>query len=181
MGRVRRVRKSRGLTPERYAASVVAIDPDDLVAAGYKAVLLDLDNTLLPRGVQSVSDEVTGWVQSLSRAGLGVCLVSNTAKPRVHEVAVALGVPVVESAHKPFVAGYVRACELLGVRACDAVMVGDQTYTDIWGAHRAGMDAILVQPLSTVDLFHTRLLRKLDAFVVRNMQPEPVPCVNGRK
>ena len=175
------MRKSRGLKPERYVASVLAVDPAGLAAAGYGAVLLDLDNTLLPRGGTSVHDDVARWVASLSEAGLAVCILSNTAKPRVHEAAATLGVPVVENARKPFAAGYVRACALLGVDVCDAVMIGDQTYTDIWGAHRAGMDAILVKPLSSQDLFHTRILRRLDAFVVRDMQLEPVACDDGQK
>ena len=67
------------------------------------------------------------------------------------------------------------------VRTAVHDFVGDQTYTDIWGAHRAGMDAILVKPLSSQDLFHTRILRRLDAFVVRDMQLEPVACDDGQK
>lgn len=170
MGEVRLVTAS--LRPERYCASVSDIDPCSLADAGVRAVLLDLDNTLLARGESEVPSDVEAWVRSLAGHGLAACIVSNTSKPRVRHVAEQLDVPVVAGARKPSSKGYHRACALLGVAPSEAVMVGDQSYTDVLGAHRAGMGAILVMPLGTRDLLHTRLLRALDALAVRGMRPE---------
>jgi len=41
---------------------------------------------------------------------------------------------------------FARACEALGVRHEDALMVGDNPDTDIAGAHALGMQAVLVRP-----------------------------------
>lgn len=158
------------LHPDAYYVSVLDIDPSDLVARGYRAVLLDLDNTLQARGEQGISAEVATWVRALVDAGLLVALLSNSMKERAVRASELLGVPVVRKAMKPLARGYVRACAVLGVACADAVMVGDQSYTDVLGAHLVGMDAILVMPLSGGDPVHTHLLRAVDRWSVRGMR-----------
>lgn len=158
------------IKPDAYYVSVLDIEPQDLLAKGYRAVLLDLDNTLQPRGAQCLSQEVVDWVHGLEDAGLRVALISNTSHDRAFNAAVLLGVPLISQAFKPFKRGYVKACAALGVACRDAVMIGDQSYTDIAGAHRVGMDAIMVIPQSSSDPFHTYLLRALDRRAVRDMR-----------
>ena len=51
------------IRPDAYYVSVLDIDARDLVARGYRAVLLDLDSTLQPRGAACLSPEVVSWVQ----------------------------------------------------------------------------------------------------------------------
>ena len=156
------------IRPDAYYVSVLDIDARDLVARGYRAVLLDLDSTLQPRGAACLSPEVVSWVQSLKDAGLSVALISNSARERTVEAARVLDVYLVRNAMKPFARGYVRACAALG---CDrAVMIGDQSYTDVLGAHRIGMDAVLVAPQPGSDPLHTHILRVLDRRAVRGMR-----------
>lgn len=169
-----------GLSPDWWCASVLDVSPAWVVEAGFKAVLLDLDNTLQARDRDSVGADEHAWVESLKREGLSCCLVSNTAKPRVRDAAASLELPLVENAYKPLAGGYRRALELVGEEPSRAIMVGDQTYTDILGAHRAGMRAVLVDPLCDVDLAHTRLLRKLDRRAVRGMEREKLEAGQGR-
>lgn len=157
------------IKPDEYYASVLRIDPQHLVDQGYRAVLLDLDNTLHPRGVPEISPEVIRWVADLARAGLGVALLSNNSTERPLEAAKVLGVPVVRTAFKPLKRGYVRACAMLGVAPRDAVMIGDQSYTDVLGAHRLDMDAIMVVPQNQNDPLHTRILRLVDRAAVRGI------------
>jgi hypothetical protein len=45
-------------------------------------------------------------------------------------------------------------------------MVGDQLFTDILGARRLGIHAILVSPLSDRELPHTRLKRRIERFLL---------------
>lgn len=160
----------RAIRPDGYYVSVLDIDPRDLVSHGYRAVLLDLDSTLQPRGTAGLSPEVVAWVQSLKDAGLRVALVSNSACERTVEAARLLDVFLVRNAFKPFSRGYVRACAALGVSCDQAVMIGDQSYTDVLGAHRVGMDALLVVPQSGSDPLHTHILRALDHKAVHGMR-----------
>ena len=159
----------RLLKPDACFSRALDLDPDDLCARGVRAVLLDLDNTLLARGADVVGEDARRWVGALRRAGIAVGIISNSRKPRVRRTADALGVALVEHAFKPFTWGYHALCGKLGVPEHDAVMVGDQSYTDILGAHLAGLRAVLVRPLSSADPPHTRVLRAVDAWAVRGM------------
>ena len=96
--------------------------------------------------------------------------ISNSARERTVEAARVLDVYLVRNAMKPFARGYVRACAALGVPCDRAVMIGDQSYTDVLGAHRIGMDAVLVAPQPGSDPLHTHILRVLDRRAVRGMR-----------
>ena len=58
---------------------------------------------------------------------------------------------------KPLSSGFKRALALVEGSVEDSVMVGDQLFTDVVGAHLIGMPAYLVAPLVDVDLKHTQL------------------------
>lgn len=160
------------LRPDAYFTSVLDIDASRLAAQGVRAVFLDLDNTILPRGLHVVPVSIAAWVQGLKDAGLKVCILSNSNKPKVAEVARQLELPAIQGAKKPLGRGFAEALELCGVAPGQAVIVGDQTYTDILGAHRAGMRGILVRPLSDNDLWHTRLLRVVDRLACTGLEPQ---------
>ena len=161
----------RFFRPDEYYASVLGISPQGLLERGFKGVLLDVDNTLMPRTDEQVPARMAAWVRSCQDAGLQTLVLSNSFQDRVLGAVEQLGTGFIGKAMKPLPGGYRRACEQLALRPSELVMVGDQTYTDILGAHLAGMHAILVQPLGTVDLGHTRLLRKLDRFFLRGLSP----------
>lgn len=157
------------IRPDEYYASVLDIDPEHVVDEGYKAVLLDLDNTLLPRGAAVLSPDIIQWVVELRSAGLRVALLSNNSGDRAPIAARPLGIPVIGSAFKPLKRGYLRACAALGVAPRDTLMIGDQSYTDVLGAHRLGMDAYMVMPQNQNDPAHTRALRLIDKIAVDGM------------
>lgn len=158
--------------PDEYYASVLGIEPAVLVGQGFKGVLLDVDNTLMPRTDSRVPARMLDWVQRCQAAGLETLVLSNSFQDRVLGAVDQMGARFIGKAMKPLPGGYKRACAMLGMSPRELVMVGDQTYTDILGAHLCGMRAILVQPLSPVDLGHTKLLRKLDRFFLRGMSPQ---------
>lgn len=162
----------RFFRPDEYFASVLDIDPLDLRARGFEAVLLDVDNTLMPRTDTAVPAKMAHWVQECKRAGLKALVISNSFQERVMSAVEQLGCEFVGKAMKPLPGGFKRAEELLGVPRKKMIMVGDQTYTDILGAHLAGVPAILVLPLGTEDLPHTRVLRKLDKLFLLGMTPK---------
>lgn len=160
------------IAPDEYYVSVLDIDPAHIVRRGYKAVLLDLDNTLLPRGKDELSEDVIQWVESLKDAGLRVAVLSNSTKGRSPRIARSLGLPFIGGAFKPLKHGYLRACAALGVPCRDALMIGDQSYTDVLGAHRMGMDAFMVMPQSSNEPLHTFILRALDRKAVGDLRAQ---------
>ena len=159
--------------PDLYLTSVHAIDLDALVADGIRVLLLDLDNTLLPRDTNVVPDELRAWAGGLKAKGLKVCLVSNNFHDRVRIVAAELGFDLVDHAVKPLPFAFLRALRKVGAARSEAVVVGDQLFTDILGGRLLGMRTILVTPLSQTDLPHTLVLRRLEALVMRGRVARP--------
>ena len=162
------------LTPDRYFSRITAIDIEaDLLGRGYRAVLLDIDNTSLTRDTHEVPRDVRLWLARAREAGTGVCLVSNNWHASVHALAGELDLPIVAKAMKPVPASFMVALRKLKAPRSEAVVVGDQLATDVLGAHLAGLPAYMLQPLVEQDLPHTLLLRNAERVILGDRKPEP--------
>ncbi len=160
-------------TPDRYFSRLSRIDiAKDLVAAGLTHVLLDIDNTILTRDTHEVPRDVAHWLTQAKAANIGICLLSNNWHASVHELAELLDLPLVAKALKPFPFGYLRALSRLNAKRANSVVIGDQLFTDVAGAHVLGMKAFLLAPLVEQDLTHTLFLRNLERVLLGDAQPE---------
>jgi HAD superfamily phosphatase (TIGR01668 family) len=161
--------------PNVYLRRVQDIDLSDLRARRIDTLLIDLDNTLLPRDTSALSPEVIAWVASLPEQGFTAVLVSNNWHQRVHAVAEELGLDLVAKAVKPLPFAFLGALSRAGARRENAAVIGDQLFTDVLGGRLLGMFTVLVTPLSESDLWHTLALRHLERAILRNRVPQPEP------
>ncbi|RMG25466.1 MAG: YqeG family HAD IIIA-type phosphatase [Armatimonadetes bacterium] len=158
----------RRFCPDHHVRSVAEIDPLHLREAGIEAVLLDLDNTLVAWKGHEIPDSTREWVQKCKEAGLKLCLVSNTRNaPRLEALSQELDVPYVRAKMKPSRQGFMRALERLQVKPEHAVMVGDQLFTDVWGANRMGMRSIWVERIHPREFVGTRVSRMVERILLR--------------
>ena len=147
-------------TPGRYLSAVERIDLDALWNQGKRAILLDRDNTLVPRDRKSAPEEVSRWLDRARAKGFELCMVSNNwHRDEVRRSARELELDAIAFACKPLPFALVRGMRRLGVDPEVAVMVGDQLYTDVIAGNLAGVDTILVRPQTTKDLWYTHLFR----------------------
>ena len=72
----------------------------------------------------------------------------------------------IENAHKPSVKNYQRAMELMGTDTGNTIFIGDQIFTDIYGANRAGIRTILVKPIHPKEEIQIVLKRYLEKIVL---------------
>ena len=161
------------LSPDYYLESVHSIDLAGFKAEGIDTLLMDLDNTLLPRDSNVVPEALRAWALDLETAGFRVCLVSNNWHERVKTVADELGFSLVAKAVKPLPFAFLRALKLVGSTRSRAAVVGDQVFTDVLGGRLLGMRTVLVLPLSHSDLPHTLFLRRLERLVLAGRRPLP--------
>jgi HAD superfamily phosphatase (TIGR01668 family) len=159
------------LSPDLYYRSVGSIDLDTLRGRGVRALLVDLDNTLLPRDTSEFTVEALDFASRVREAGFSACLVSNNWHARVHAAASELGFMLVPKALKPLPWGFRAGLHLLGATSRETAVIGDQLFTDISGGNMLGMTTVLVLPLSSTDLPHTLALRRLEALVLRGREP----------
>ncbi len=159
------------LRPDLYHTDVLAIDLESLRASGIRVLLMDLDNTLLPRDGSGITPEVRAWIEALPAAGFTGCLVSNNWHAHVEDVAADLGLPIVAKSLKPLPQAFRRGLAVAGATAEESAVVGDQIFTDVLGGNLLGMKTILVTPLSSSDLPHTLVLRRVERRLLAGREP----------
>ena len=77
-----------------------------------------------------------------------------------------IGTDYIYNAHKPSTKNYIRAMEIMGTDRTNTVFVGDQLFTDVWGAKRAGIRNILVRPIHPKEEIQIVLKRYLEKIVL---------------
>lgn len=165
--------------PDLRLGGLVDLDADRLAGLDVAGVLLDVDETLVPAGVDVPDAAVAAWVHAARARGVRVAGVSNGAPGRVARVAAHVGIPATSLAGKPWPGAFRRAARRLGLPPHRVAMVGDQWFTDVLGAHLAGLRTVQLTPLSDGGLPHTRLLRRLERRLDR--RPAPAGGREGRR
>ena len=155
--------------PKLYAAAINQIDPDELRRRGIRGAIVDLDNTLVGFRALVPLEEDALWVARATRAGVKVLVLTNNGTPWAAGVAKDLGVPCIPRARKPLPHGFRRALKVLELEPREAVVIGDQLFTDVLGAKLAGLEVILVDPLVRHDPWNTRPLRWIERAVMRGV------------
>lgn len=155
------------LRPADVIGHVREITPEFLAARGLRALVLDLDNTLIPYRSYEDAGEVVRWAQELRGAGTGLYLLSNATARRAAFWLPRLGFEGVGMAGKPNPRAFQRALRHLGLPAHQVAMVGDQLFTDVLGGNLTGMHTVLVRPLIDNALPHTKVTRRIERAVLR--------------
>ncbi len=146
--------------PWRRERAITDVDVDELAASGVRCVLFDRDNTVVPRDTGVAPESVMDWICRVREAGIALCMVSNNFHSQQVEASAAeLGCAVVHHAMKPAPFAVWRALAIVGVDASEAVLIGDQVFTDVMAGNLAGVRTILVEPQSTSDLWYTHIFR----------------------
>lgn len=155
----------RRFFPDECRDSAYEIDYEGLYAQGYRGLLFDIDNTLVPHGAPA-DDRAKALFVRLKAIGFKSCFLSNNQIERVSSFNDAVGEIFIEDAHKPSVRNYKRAMELLGTDTGNTIFIGDQLFTDIYGAKRAGIRNILVNPIHPKEEIQIVFKRRLERIVL---------------
>ncbi len=130
--------------PYEYAESVFTIDYEALLKQGFKALIFDIDNTLVHHG-DDCTKEIEQLFQALHKMGFKTLLLSDNEDSRVSAFCKGLDSLYISLAKKPSVKAYKKALCMLGVSKNEAVVLGDQIFLDILGANRAHIPSILIK------------------------------------
>lgn len=129
--------------------------------------MLDLDNTVVAWGKIDPPEEVLAWLEDLRKAGIPVCLVSNTLSRRLGAAQVVFDLPVARGRSKPSADKLRQALRILGTSPERTAMVGDQIFTDVLAGNRLGVPTVLTGPISTYEPLRIRFVRAIERFVLR--------------
>ncbi len=151
--------------PDEFLDSAYEIDYRALYEWGYRGIIYDIDNTLVPHGAPA-DERAIALFDSLKKLGFSCCLVSNNRRERVDLFNKDVHVYFVEKAGKPSRKGYLKAMDEMGTTVSTTVSIGDQLFTDVWGARRTGIHSILVRPIDPHEEIQIVLKRYLERLVL---------------
>lgn len=151
--------------PDNETDNAYDIDYKGLYGRGYRGIIFDIDNTLVPHGAPA-DERAVALFAGLREIGYQTCALSNNKEPRVKSFCDEVGSRYIFKAGKPGSAGYERAMERMGTSAENTLFVGDQLFTDVWGAKRVGIVTYLVKPIHPKEEIQIVLKRKLERIVL---------------
>lgn len=153
--------------PKRIADSPYVIDYQSIFKEGYRGIIFDIDNTLVEHDADA-SPEAIQLIARLKEIGFKVCLISNNDKERVTRFNKDIKTKYIYKANKPSKMSFMRAMKLMGTTINNTVFVGDQLFTDVYGANRTGMMSYFVKPIGPKEEIQIVLKRKLERIVLKH-------------
>jgi hypothetical protein len=169
----------RRFYPDQRASASWDIDYAALYQEGFRGVIFDIDNTLSVHGGPPPQQTILLF-ERLRELGFSTCLLSNNKEPRVRPFAAAVSSPYIAKAGKPSVRGYESAMARMKTERSQTLFVGDQLFTDIYGARRAGIWSILVSPIDPHEEIQIVLKRYLERIVLFFYDRKKVPIKSAR-
>ena len=151
--------------PGNYVDSAYEIPYEKLYERGYRGIIFDVDNTLVPHGAPADKRAIELF-ERLRAIGFSTCILSNNKEPRVSPFADKVGSPYIFKGGKPSRKGYERAMERMKTDRDTTFFVGDQLFTDVWGAKRSGIRSILVKPIHPKEEILIIFKRQLEKIVL---------------
>ena len=136
------------LLPTFVAENVTQISPAFLESRDIRLLMLDFDNTIVPYTTNEPTPQVASWLETVKASGIRVCVVSNSRNNRVPAFCKKWGLDCILRSKKPFPVGIPKCLEKYSIPAENAVMAGDQIFTDTLGGNLAGTRTLLVKPIN---------------------------------
>lgn len=153
------------LYPNVYQDSTYDIDFEQYYQDGYRAIIFDIDNTLVPHGAPA-DQRAIALFKRLHALGYQTMMLSNNKEPRVKMFCDAVDAEYIYKAGKPNPANYREAMKRMHTDEKNTLFVGDQIFTDVWGANKAGIYSILVKPIHPKEEIQIVLKRYLEKVVL---------------
>ena len=151
--------------PDVYLDSAYDIDYESLYEQGYRGIIFDIDNTLVPHGAPA-DERSIALFERLRNIGYESMLLSNNKEPRVKSFNDKVGSRYIYKANKPFPENYQKAMEQMNTTPDTTLFVGDQLFTDVWGAKKAGIKTYLTKPIHPKEEIQIVLKRILEKVVL---------------
>ncbi|MCL1924618.1 MAG: YqeG family HAD IIIA-type phosphatase [Defluviitaleaceae bacterium] len=164
------MKKFKILYPQLYAENFKKVPYDFLWEKGIRNLLFDIDNTLAIFTEEKPSEEVITFLTSLKNKGFSIAFISNNGKERVEKFSENLSFYAVYKAGKPRLKGINMVLSYLNAKPIETALIGDQIFTDVWCANRAGVFSILTKPLANRDEFTVKLKRLPEKVVLKTIE-----------
>lgn len=152
-----------------YHFRCVADIPDSLFEENnIKFAVLDIDNTLVPYTRLLPDERALAFLEELEKKGIKYCFVSNNHRERVEAFCNNMEAYRIFDARKPLVFKIKRAMRKIGADKSSTVLIGDQVFTDVYAANRAGLVSVMVDPIEAKETPFFGFKRAMERVVLRS-------------
>lgn len=160
-----------GFFPDEYLDSAYDVNYKKLYDEGVRGIIYDIDNTLVEHGAPA-DERAKKLMGRLDEMGFKIVFLSNNKEPRVKSFRddACINASYIYKASKPSKTGYIRAMEIMGTDLSSTIFIGDQLFTDVWGAKRVGMKNILTKPIDKKEEIQIVLKRRLEWIVLNSFR-----------
>lgn len=159
------------IIPDYYYPDIYSINYEKLQERKIDTLLFDVDNTIAFVDDIMISKQTIKLFEKLKKT-YKILLFSNNHEERVKPISQKLGVKMLAQADKPEKKAYERALQILNAKKENTAAIGDQMLSDIVGAKKFNITAILVDQLSSKNNLQTGLAQKLQKFIVKKLNKE---------
>ena len=158
------------LKPNAQFDKVTDVTADFLKENNIKAIILDVDNTLIDLDRKPL-ENIEKWIETLKKESIKICIASNSIKKaKIEKVAKKMDIPFIYFSTKPFKRGLKKATQILKVKNENIAEIGDQLFTDVLGANRMKMFSILTKPISDEKTKLGEIKRKIEKICLKNIE-----------
>lgn len=155
------------LKPGAYFEKITDIDCDFFNKHNIKGIILDIDNTILDLDKNPV-EGIEEWVDIIKKNNIKLCIASNSInKEKLDRISQKLDIPYVSRSLKPLKFGLKKALNIIKIEPEHVAEIGDQVFTDVWGANRMKMFSILLKPLSPEKYYFNEIKRKIERQILK--------------
>ena len=141
------------LLPKLVTGELTDLSPELLKAHSIRLLMMDFDNTIVPYTTDVPTERMASWLREMNESEIQLCVVSNSKRNRGKIFCDAYGIDCITHAKKPFTKGINECLAKYGIGAEQAALVGDQIYTDTFGANNAGVMPILVRAIDNHNIW----------------------------
>lgn len=158
--------------PREVVKDLRSIDFTALKVRGIRALVLDIDDTLIPREMNEITPAVFEWVVTRKEEGFRLCLTSNSRHPlRVKYMGDTLGIPAMHLSFKPLPFAFWKSLEIMKARPEETAMIGDQLFMDILGANLLNIYTIFIDHGKEEELLLRRWMRRAEQWTLSKLKP----------
>jgi HAD superfamily phosphatase (TIGR01668 family) len=143
------------------------ITPEIIKQFHINGILIDLDDTLVPHNYPVPDESVKLWLEIINKEGIPVCIISNNQKKRMMSFIKDLNVGYFYNSFKPRTHVIDLALGVMNIRRDEAVLIGDQLFTDILAANRSEIKAFLVKPIGNKSTLFIKLKRFIERKILK--------------
>ncbi len=142
----------------------------ELLDQQIRALVLDVDRTLLPRRQAVLPESVMHWLQRAQQRMPIHLFSNNPSRKRVGAVAEQLNLHYTISAGKPRRSALRRVLAELKLPHHEVALIGDRLFTDVIAGNRLGLFTVLVKPIDPLGQPCQRdRLQKIELLLARRL------------